>query len=125
MKIEVSNGEIIDKLTILSLKLMHIKDESKLENIKKEHDLLKDVASQIGIEEENPLYIKLLEVNQKLWDIEDKIRDCERDKDFGEKFIELARRVYFTNDERSVIKREINEATGSELIEEKSYKEYK
>lgn len=125
MKIEVSNGEIIDKLTILSLKLMHIKDESKLENIKKEHDLLKDVASQIGIEEENPLYIKLLEVNQKLWNIEDKIRDCERDKDFGEKFIELARRVYFTNDERSVIKREINEATGSELIEEKSYKEYK
>ncbi len=125
MKIEVSNGEIIDKLTILSLKLMHIKDESKLDNIKKEHNLLKDVASEIGIEEENPLYIKLLEVNQKLWDIEDKIRDCERDKDFSEKFIELARSVYFTNDERSVIKREINEATGSELTEEKSYKEYK
>lgn len=125
MKIEVSNGEIIDKLTILSLKLMHIKDESKLDNIKKEHDLLKNVASEIGIEEENPLYIKLLEVNQKLWDIEDKIRDCERDKDFSEKFIELARSVYFTNDERSVIKREINEATGSKLTEEKSYKEYK
>lgn len=124
MKIEVSNGEIIDKLTILSIKMDNITDEKKLENIRKEYLLLKEAANKIGITGENELYRRLLTVNKKLWDIEDKIRDCERDKDFGEKFIELARSVYITNDERSRIKKEINKETGSELTEEKSYKEY-
>lgn len=102
----------------------NITDEKKLENIRKEYLLLKEAANKIGITGENELYRRLLTVNKKLWDIEDKIRDCERDKDFGEKFIELARSVYITNDERSRIKKEINKETGSELTEEKSYKEY-
>ena len=124
MLIEVSNGEIIDKLTILSLKLVHIQEENKLVNIRKEFDILYEAAKNIGIDENNELYQKMLEINGKLWDIEDKIRDCEGRRDFGEEFVELARSVYITNDERSRIKREINLQTGSSLIEEKSYKEY-
>ena len=124
MLIEVSNGEIIDKLTILSLKMVHIQEEDKLVNIRKEFDILYEAAKNIGIDENNELYQKMLEINGKLWDIEDRIRDCESRKDFGEEFIELARSVYITNDERSRIKREINLQTGSSLIEEKSYKEY-
>lgn len=124
MLIEVSNGEIIDKLTILSLKLVHIQDEDKLANIRKEFDILYKAAKDIGIDENNELYKQMLDINGKLWDIEDRIRDCERRKDFGEEFIELARNVYITNDERSRIKREINLQTGSSLVEEKSYKGY-
>lgn len=124
MLIQVSNGEIIDKLTILSLKLVHIEDEDKLVNIRKEFDILYKAAKDIGIDESNELYQRMLEINGKLWDIEDKIRDCESRKDFGEEFVELARSVYITNDERSRIKKEINLQTGSSLIEEKSYKEY-
>lgn len=124
MLIEVSNGEIIDKLTILSLKLVHIQEENKLVNIRKEFDILYEAAKNIGIDENNELYQKMLEINGKLWDIEDKIRDCESRNDFAEEFVELARSVYITNDERSRIKREINLQTGSSLIEEKSYKGY-
>ena len=124
MKIEVSNGEIIDKLTILSIKMESIKEEEKLGNIRKEYSQLKEAAEEMGINEGSELYQKLMSVNKKLWDIEDKIRDFERNKDFGEAFIELARSVYITNDERSRIKREINQSTGSNLTEEKSYKEY-
>ena len=124
MKIEVSNGEIIDKLTILSIKMENIKEEDKLKNIRKEYSHLKEAAETMGINEESELYQKLLSVNKKLWDIEDKIRDCERNKDFGDVFVELARSVYITNDERSRIKREINSSTGSDLTEEKSYKDY-
>lgn len=124
MKIEVSNGEIIDKLTILTIKLQNIKDEEKLINIRKEYEQLKRAAEQIGMSENDKLYMDLLSVNNKLWDIEDKIRDCERNSNFGEIFVELARSVYITNDERSRIKKEINRATGSELTEEKSYKDY-
>lgn len=124
MQIEVSNGEIIDKLTILSIKMENIKEQEKLENIRREYSHLKEAADKIGINESNELYQKLLSVNKNLWDIEDKIRDCERNKDFGDVFTELARSVYITNDERSRIKREINLSTGSELTEEKSYKNY-
>ena len=124
MKIEVSNGEIIDKLTILSIKMENIMEEDKLENIRKEYSHLKEAADEIGINEGSELYRKMLSVNKKLWDIEDRIRDCERNKDFGDVFVELARSVYITNDERSRIKREINLATGSDLTEEKSYKDY-
>jgi len=123
MKIEVSNGEIVDKLTIIEIKLKHIKDEAKLKNLKKEYEVLDKAVSQI-ISKDHNLYKELLSINQQLWDIEDTIRDLERDKDFGQKFIETARAVYFTNDKRSNVKRKINELTGSELIEEKSYQKY-
>lgn len=123
MKIEVSNGEIIDKLTILQIKLERIKDEAKLKNLKKEYDELIRVTSAI-INTTDPLYRSLYEINCELWDIEDQIRDLERNKDFGKDFIETARAVYFKNDKRSVIKRDINLKTSSGFIEEKSYEKY-
>ncbi len=123
MQIEVSNGEIIDKLTVIQIKLERIKDEAKLVNLRKEFEVLSQVASKI-IETDSPLYQSLYKVNCELWDIEDHIRDLERNKDFGEDFINTARSVYIKNDERSRIKREINLATSSSLIEEKSYEAY-
>ena len=124
MKIEVSNGEIIDKLTIIQIKLERIKDKAKLVNLQKEYDEL----IQCFIFNHSVLlilYIQLLyEVNCELWDIEDHIRDLERKKDFGDDFISTARAVYFKNDKRSEIKREINIKTSSGLIEEKSYEKY-
>ena len=123
MKIEVSNGEIIDKLTILQIKLERINDKSKLVNLKKEYDELTKVTSLI-ISTEDPLYIELYTVNCELWDIEDHIRDLERKKDFGDDFISTARSVYFKNDRRAELKREINIKTSSGLIEEKSYEKY-
>lgn len=123
MKIEVSNGEIIDKLTIIRIKLERIKEEAKLINLRKEHHELAEASVAI-ITEDNPLYIDLYNVNCELWDIEDRIRDLERNKDFGSEFIKMARAVYFTNDRRSEIKRSINLTTGSGLIEEKSYEKY-
>lgn len=123
MKIEVSNGEIIDKLTIIKIKLERIKDEGKLSNLKKEYRELKEASDNI-LSESDPLYKALYEINLTLWDIEDKIRDLERRKDFGEEFIETARLVYISNDKRSEIKRQINIKTSSDLIEEKSYEDY-
>jgi hypothetical protein len=123
MKIEVSNGEIIDKLTIIQIKLERITDKVKLKNLKKEFDELSTVTSAI-LSTSDPLYKALYEVNCELWDIEDRIRDFERNKDFGKEFIETARSVYFRNDRRAEIKREINIRTFSGLIEEKSYKKY-
>jgi hypothetical protein len=123
MKIEVSNGEIIDKLTIIQIKLERIKDEAKLANLKNEYDELIKASSSI-ISTEDPLYKSLYEVNCELWDIEDHIRELEIRKDFGSDFIETARAVYFKNDRRSEIKREININTSSGLIEEKSYGKY-
>ncbi len=130
MKIEVSNGEIIDKYTILEIKLSEIKDSKKLANVQHEYDVLTPVVRTIYTEasDENQLkkfHKDLLAVNRKLWKIEDDIRECERTKDFGETFVTLARAVYFTNDDRSVLKKEINTFTGSDLIEEKSYEDYK
>ena len=123
MKIEVSNGEIADKLTIIEIKLKHIKDEAKIKNLKKEYAVLDEAVSRI-IKKDHELYIALLNINQELWDIEDTIRDLERAKDFGDEFVKTARAVYFTNDKRSDIKRKINELTGSNLVEEKSYQKY-
>jgi hypothetical protein len=123
MKIEVSNGEIIDKLTIIQIKLERIRDKAKLVNLQKEYDELIKIASEI-IGTDDPLYISLYKVNCELWDIEDHIRDLERKKDFGEDFVSTARAVYFINDNRSEIKREINIKTSSGLIEEKSYEKY-
>lgn len=124
MKIEVSNGEIIDKLTIIEIKLERIKDLNKLSNLRKEFKVLDEVAGGI-ISREDALYRELYEVNTRLWDIEDRIRELEKSKDFGDEFIETARSVYFTNDRRAELKRLINEQTGSDLREEKSYEDYK
>ena len=123
MKIEVSNGEIIDKLTIIQIKLERIKDKAKLENLKREFDELSGASSSI-MSTADPLYKALYDVNSELWDIEDRIRDLERRKDFGPEFVETARSVYFKNDKRADIKREINIKTASGLIEEKSYEKY-
>jgi hypothetical protein len=123
MKIEVSNGEIIDKLTIIQIKLERIKDEAKLINLQKEYNELNEVSSSI-ISASDELYRSLYEINCELWDIEDHIRDLERKKDFGDDFIATARAVYVKNDRRSEIKRAINIKTSSGLIEEKSYEKY-
>ncbi len=123
MKIEVSNGEIVDKLTIIEIKLEHIKDEKKLANLKTEYEVLDEAVKNI-IAKDHALYKELLNINQQLWDIEDRIRELEKAKDFGDEFVEVARAVYFTNDRRSDVKRQINELTGSKLIEEKSYEDY-
>jgi hypothetical protein len=123
MKIEVSNGEIIDRLTIIQIKLERIKDKAKLVNLKKEYNELIRASSSI-ISTSDPLYLALYEVNCELWDIEDHIRDLEREKNFGDDFITTARAVYIKNDKRSVLKREINIKTSSGLIEEKSYEKY-
>jgi hypothetical protein len=123
MKIEVSNGEIIDKLTILQIKLERIKDEAKLKNLSREFDELYKIASQV-MNDSDPLYKELYKINCELWDIEDQIRFLERKKDFGDDFISAARSVYFRNDKRAEIKREINIRTSSGLTEEKSYEKY-
>ena len=123
MKIEVSNGEIIDKKTIIQIKLERIKDSAKRANLQNEYEELTKAAASI-IDDNDPLYKALYNVNCELWDIEDHIRDLERAKDFGEDFIQTARSVYFKNDKRSEIKREINLKTSSTLIEEKSYEKY-
>ena len=125
MKIEVSIGEIVDKLSILQIKKLNIQDEYKLININKEFDyLLKVVETDLKFSTENELYLELLNINKKLWVIEDDIREKERNKSFDDEFIELARSVYFTNDERSKIKKLINLEYGSDFVEEKSYNEY-
>lgn len=123
MKIEVSNGEIADKLTIIELKLEWISDPDKLKNLKKEYAIL-DEAVMSFMKKDDPLYRELYQINSELWEIEDRIRDLERNKDFGEEFIQTARSVYFSNDKRSEIKRKINMITGSGLVEEKSYEKY-
>lgn len=123
MKIEVSNGELIDKLTIIQIKLERIKDKGKLVNLKKEYNELFKASSSI-ISTSDALYKSLYEVNCELWDIEDRIRDLERKKDFSNDFISTARAVYIKNDKRSELKREINIKTSSGLIEEKFYEKY-
>jgi hypothetical protein len=123
MKIEVSNGEIIDKLTIIQIKLERIRDEAKQVNLRKEYKEL-STASILILSTSDDLYKMLYKVNCELWDIEDRIRDLERKKNFGKEFIETARSVYIKNDKRSELKREINIRTSSGLTEEKSYEKY-
>ena len=117
--VPVSIGEHIDKITILEIKAEHITDSGKLNNVRKELELLLTLDREgiVGSEE----YYKLHEVNQSLWDVEDEIRVKDRENDFGVRFVELAREVYRLNDERSQIKKDINLKYGSDLIEEKSY----
>tara|TARA_B100001741_G_scaffold13782_1_gene10666 strand:+ start:65 stop:451 length:387 start_codon:yes stop_codon:yes gene_type:complete len=127
MKVEVSNGELLDKLSILELKLKNIKDNGKLINIKNEYGGLSPLCNNLFDNYGNELrslYVKLSEINAELWKIEDEIRECERNKDFGDEFIRLARAVYFTNDKRSDVKKSINLLTESGFVEEKSYEDY-
>ena len=124
--IPVSWGELFDKITILQIKIENLQEKNALNNVKTEHDQLNTIYNNNFLIDEiaRVLFNDLKEINQKLWDIEDKIRDKEKSKKFDKEFIELARNVYFTNDERSRIKRNINETFGSKIIEEKSYAEY-
>ena len=132
MKIEVpiSLGELIDKISILLIKKDKIDDQNKLNLVNDELELLNISLSRIidsNMDRKSEilnLKENLKKINSKLWVIEDKIRDCERNKLFDQTFIDLARSVYFTNDERSKVKNEINKKFGSELVEVKSYEEY-
>ena len=127
MKIEISIGELVDKLSILEIKLLNIKDPQKSSNVYKELETLnphfQDLLDEYGIEMKN-LYTKISKINKTLWDIEDSIREKESLEEFDEEFVELARSVYIVNDQRAAVKKEINLLTKSELIEEKSYKDY-
>jgi hypothetical protein len=125
--VPVSFGELIDKITILEIKAAHIRDAAKLANVRTELDLLnstwtQDPASRTDISHERA---RLKAVNETLWDIEDRIRLKEKAQAFDAQFIELARSVYFRNDERAAVKREINLKLGSQLVEEKSYQDYR
>jgi hypothetical protein len=125
----ISLGELVDKITILEIKKERIQDENKLKNVIVELNALRKVLSKCLSNKEYNNLLKLLEelkqINLKLWVIEDEIRDWERKKEFGSEFIKLARSVYFTNDERANIKKNINILFGSTLVEEKSYNDYK
>ena len=123
---EVSSGELLDKISILEIKLKKIKDKENLKEINKEYAILKQ-SQNLNIKLTNELkdlFDELKKVNLNLWNIEDKVRICEKNKDFGEKFIELARGVYFNNDSRSKIKSEINKLSGSNIKEIKQYSDY-
>ena len=124
--VEVSIGELLDKISILEIKKEKIKDNEKLKFITNEHSILKDqleknVKTDVKL---NNLYQSLKEINSKLWVIEDDKRQCEKEKDFGEKFIKLSRDVHFLNDDRAKIKLEINNHTGSTIREIKEYTNY-
>ena len=125
MKIDVSNGELVDKITILAIKLKKIKSAEKRRNVQKEYDLLHPMLDAVGIAEDSREYRDLMMVNLALWEIEDRLRVKEASREFDDDFIRLARDVYFQNDRRSRIKRRINELSGSALIEEKEYVDYR
>jgi len=126
MEIKVSIGELLDKLTILYIKKSKLKDPDKLANVSKEYEyLLTKVSQKIKDDKQfERLCNSLVQVNSELWDIEDGKRECERNQDFGENFIHLARQVYIKNDLRAAIKKEINTHFKSEFTEEKSYEKY-
>ena len=126
INVDLSIGEFFDKMTILEIKKERISDQDKLENINKEYSYLEGLLDKLSIRKEDVAEEvgKLKEVNEKLWIIEDDIREKERRSSFDAEFIELARSVYITNDQRSDIKRAINLKLGSDFVEEKSYEEY-
>ena len=124
---EISVGELFDKITILKIKTKKIQDSEKLMNIKNELNFLNNQASNINVKDQESLnknINKLQSINEELWDIENYKRECEANKDFGEKFIELSRDVHFKNDIRAQIKKEINLLTDSIIVEEKEYSKY-
>ena len=121
----VSLGELVDKISILHIKNINIKDNEKLKLIREELELLNQTLNKHIKKNDIQNYLdSLIEINSKLWVIEDDIRDCERNKKFDQTFIDLARSVYFTNDKRSEVKLEINKKFGSKIIEVKSYEDY-
>ena len=121
----VSLGELVDKISILHIKNINIKDEAKIKLIREELELLSQTLNEHITNDAIQKYLdSLIEINSKLWIIEDDIRDCERKKIFDQTFIDLARSVYITNDKRSEMKLEINKKFGSKIIEVKSYEEY-
>ncbi|RKQ68258.1 DUF6165 family protein [Oceanibaculum indicum] len=130
IQVPVSWGELIDKIAILEIKSERIADAAKLANVRTELTALADVrdanlpSESKVLDDLATLTADIKKVNEALWEIEDDIRDCERDKDFGEHFVELARSVYKTNDRRAALKRDINMLLGSALVEEKSYQSY-
>jgi len=125
MKVEISDGELLDKISILQIKLERISDENKLKNIQAEYTELTGIGARLLEDEQvHILYNKVKAVNETLWDLEDDIRMKEKDKSFDEEFIRLAREIYRTNDRRAEVKKEINLLTGSLFVEEKSYEQY-
>ena len=126
VSVDVAPGELIDKITILEIKLERIEDEAKLANVSIEYETLSKArdAAIAQSSELDRLSVDLKSINEALWEIEDDIRDCERAKDFGDGFVKLARAVYVTNDKRMAVKRQINDLLGSSLVEEKSYAAY-
>jgi hypothetical protein len=127
LKVEVSAGEFLDKMAILKIKSERIRDPGKLQNVQKELALLQEVwvASPLSQTDISAQMKALKHINEKIWEIEDGIRELEANHQFGAEFVQLARSVYINNDERAAIKREINDILGSALVEEKSYTEYK
>ena len=126
IKVPVSPGEVLDKITILEIKSERMSDPEKVANVRVELALLQETWTEFIRDDEviRGLHAQLKEVNEALWEIEDDIRDKERAKEFDERFIELARAVYVTNDRRSQVKKELNLHLGSEIVEEKSYQDY-
>lgn len=126
VKVDIAPAELIDKITILSIKSERIDDVEKRKNVQSELDILTATRDQViqPSASLNDLTLKLKDVNERLWVIEDDIRSCEATEEFGSQFTELARTVYRQNDERARLKREINNLLGSNIIEEKSYKPY-
>lgn len=124
--VPISPGELLDKITILEIKSERIDDLQKVANVRHELGLLSKVWSDTVSEDQtiSDLHKQLKTINEELWEIEDDIRDEERQNSFGERFIELARAVYVTNDKRAQAKKEVNLHLGSEIVEEKSYKDY-
>jgi hypothetical protein len=124
--VPISPGELIDKISILEIKSQRMNDPAKLHNVRTELALLTDTwkASPYSATDVSAEWAALRDVNGKLWDVEDRLRDQEREGRFDAEFVELARAVYYTNDERAAIKRRINAALGSVLVEEKSYADY-
>ena len=123
---EISAGELLDKISILEIKLNEIKDHVLLNEVKKEYEILNETKNKniIFSEKIDILYKNLKETNKKLWEIENKVRLCEKNSNFKEKFIQISRDIYFANDRRSKIKLEINKILGSNIKEVKQYTEY-
>ena len=126
VKIDISPGEMIDKITILEIKAERLDDAAKLEHVDAELALLRRAGEKElpASAELGRLTARLKRINERLWLIEDDIRDCERAGDFGPLFIEIARSVYQTNDKRAAVKRQINDLLGADIVEEKSYRPY-
>ena len=126
IKVPISPGELVDKITILEIKSARMTDAAKVANVRTELTLLQDTwrTSAFASHDISSQWAALRTINEKLWDIEDDIRDMERSRTFNKEFIQLARAVYVTNDERAAVKRDINTRLGSKIVEEKSYAKY-